>query len=102
MRPTSRIRNVWNGRYHSRSQWVCGTTWTVRTAVVEPGATGAGEAMPRFLGDSPWGGVDHGRKPPNVASHGSGTPVNFATPVRRATPAPSLRESCLRRAHAPR
>jgi hypothetical protein len=28
MRSTSRIRNVWKGWYHSRSQWVWGTRWT--------------------------------------------------------------------------
>src|SRR3546814_15938055 len=27
---TSRSRNVWNGKYHSRSQWVCGTMFTRR------------------------------------------------------------------------
>src|SRR5690606_33358850 len=27
---TSRARKVWNGAYHSRSQWVCGTTDTWR------------------------------------------------------------------------
>src|SRR2546421_10939367 len=28
-RSTSRRRNDWNGRYHSRSQWLCGTMWSV-------------------------------------------------------------------------
>src|SRR3954447_1776490 len=28
-RSTSRNRNVWNAEYHSRSQCVCGTMWTV-------------------------------------------------------------------------
>ena len=29
MRSTSRMRKVWNGWYHSRSQWVWGTRWTM-------------------------------------------------------------------------
>ena len=74
MSPTSRIRNAWNGRYHSRSQWVCGTTWTVRTAVVEPGATGAVEAMDRILGRLPGGAVSRRSMDPNVEGNGSGKP----------------------------
>ncbi len=32
-RSTSRSRNAWNGEYHSRSQWVCGTMATVGCGV---------------------------------------------------------------------
>ena len=34
MRSTSRIRNIWKGSYHSRSQCVCGTRWTTARSVV--------------------------------------------------------------------
>jgi hypothetical protein len=32
-------RKDWNDRYHSRSQWVCGTMWTLRLV---PGAAETG------------------------------------------------------------